>query len=300
MKRRGFTLIELLVVIAIIAILAAIIFPVFNSAKRSAKMRADSSNMASLHQALKLYREDQGGFPPLLLQVAEYNGTVLRRVDELRRAYLYRGRIKDIDTFKSVESQEDADDVVQAFWPPRDPRPINEAGPCERRQLFGFEFSPLPPNRPCSGFQTTVGSGAFETTSVAGPDLVRYAQLGIDPFFLNGDAPADPVQFYAWDSFDVARSRNPEQPNQFIYELRYALFWTAWGQGGGEPNDSTRQLGYHSPREDTIVTWDAYFARYERGSAAPVSRAGCGHLVGHRGSPRTPRPRGRRDPGRRG
>ena len=267
MKRRGFTLVELLVVIAIIAILAAIIFPVFNSAKRSAKMRADSSNMASIHQALKLYREDQGGYPPLLLQVAEYNGNVLRRVDELRRAYLYRGRVKDIDTFKSVESLEEGDEVVNAVWPPRDPRPTSEAGPCERRQLFGFE---LGGNNNCDGYQTSVGSPPFQTSSVAGHDPVRYAQLGIDPFFLNGDAPTDPVQFYAWDSFDVARSRNPAQPNQFIYELRYALFWTAYGQGGGSSQDSTRQLGYHSPREDTIVTWDSYFARFEPGSAAPV------------------------------
>jgi|SRR5687768_4442847 len=266
MKRRGFTLIELLVVIAIIAILAAIIFPVFNSAKRSAKMRADSSNLASLHQALKLYREDQGGYPPLLLQVAEYNGNVLRRVDELRRAYLYRGRVKDIDTFKSVESLEEPNEVVQAFWPPRDPRSVQQAGPCERRQLFGHELN----GGACNGFQMNVGSGAFATQSVNGPDVVRYAQLGIDPFLMNGDVPTDPAQFYAWDSFDVALSRNPDNANNSIYELRYALFWSAWGQGGGSPNDSTRQLGYHSPREDTIVTWDAYFARFERGSAAPI------------------------------
>jgi prepilin-type N-terminal cleavage/methylation domain-containing protein len=261
MKRRGFTLIELLVVIAIIAILAAIIFPVFNSAKRSAKMRADSSNMASLHQALKLYREDQGGYPPLLLQVAEYNGNVLRRVDELRRAYLYRGRVKDIDTFKSVESLDAADQVVQAWWPNIDPR--NNNVPCNRRQILGNELGA------CGG-GAPLGFGTWQTQAVAGPDPVRYAQLGIDPFFLNGDDPTDVAQMYAWDSYDVARVRDPANPNTFIYELRYALFWTLDGQQGGSSQDSTRQLGYHSPREDTIVTWDAYFARFERGSAAPI------------------------------
>ncbi len=260
MKRRGFTLIELLVVIAVIAILAAIIFPVFNAAKRSAKIRADSTNMASLHQALKLYREDQGGYPPLLLQVAEYNGNVLRRVDELRRAYLYRGRIKEIDAFKSVESLAGPTDVVQAFWPNIDPRPTSVAGPCESRQILGNEIL----GGPCGG---NVPLGL--TSAVSGRDVVRYAQLGIDPFFLNGDDVTDPAQMYAWDTFDVAEVRDPYDPTNRIHELRYALFWTLWGQTGGSSQDSTRQLGYHSPREDTIVTWDSYFARFEAGSAAP-------------------------------
>lgn len=264
MKRRGFTLIELLVVIAIIAILAAIIFPVFNAAKRSAKVRADSTNMASLHQALKLYREDQGGYPPLLLQVAEYNGNVLRRVDELRRAYLYRGRIKEIDAFKSVESIAGPTEVVQAFWPNRDPR--NNGVPCDRQQILGNEL----PGAACTNQSNTLGSGTWQTSSQSGPDVVRYSQLGIDPFQLNGDAPTDPAQMYAWDTFDVAPVRSLANPANTIFELRYALFWTEWGQEGGSSQDSTRQLGYHSPREDTIITWDSFFARFEAGNAAPM------------------------------
>ena len=45
MKNRAFTLIELLVVIAIIAILAAILFPVFAQAKLSAKKAVEISNV---------------------------------------------------------------------------------------------------------------------------------------------------------------------------------------------------------------------------------------------------------------
>ncbi len=58
MKRRAFTLIELLVVIAIIAILAAILFPVFARAKESAKQTACLSQMRQLAAGLMLYAND--------------------------------------------------------------------------------------------------------------------------------------------------------------------------------------------------------------------------------------------------
>lgn len=58
MKRHGFTLIELLVVIAIIAILAAILFPVFAQAKEAAKKAACTSNLKQLGISLELYIAD--------------------------------------------------------------------------------------------------------------------------------------------------------------------------------------------------------------------------------------------------
>src|ERR1700722_12582440 len=57
-KRRGFTLIELLVVIAIIAILAAILFPVFAQAREKARQIADTSNMKQLGLAFLQYQQD--------------------------------------------------------------------------------------------------------------------------------------------------------------------------------------------------------------------------------------------------
>lgn len=62
--KRAFTLIELLVVIAIIAILAAILFPVFSSAKRAAKSSACLSNMKQLGTAFTLYLNDSDGQYP--------------------------------------------------------------------------------------------------------------------------------------------------------------------------------------------------------------------------------------------
>jgi prepilin-type N-terminal cleavage/methylation domain-containing protein len=55
---RGFTLIELLVVIAIIAILAAILFPVFAKAKASAKKTASLSGIKQIALALQMYSTD--------------------------------------------------------------------------------------------------------------------------------------------------------------------------------------------------------------------------------------------------
>jgi prepilin-type N-terminal cleavage/methylation domain-containing protein len=59
MKRKGFTLIELLVVIAIIAILAAILFPVFAAARARGMATACMSNVRQLNLALQLYASDQ-------------------------------------------------------------------------------------------------------------------------------------------------------------------------------------------------------------------------------------------------
>lgn len=56
--RRGFTLIELLVVITIIAILAAILFPVFARAKAAAKQSACISNLKQIGTAHSLYMTD--------------------------------------------------------------------------------------------------------------------------------------------------------------------------------------------------------------------------------------------------
>ena len=59
-RNKAFTLIELLVVIAIIAILAAILFPVFAQAKAVAKRTSELSNLKHLDLAVLMYQNHSG------------------------------------------------------------------------------------------------------------------------------------------------------------------------------------------------------------------------------------------------
>jgi prepilin-type N-terminal cleavage/methylation domain-containing protein/prepilin-type processing-associated H-X9-DG protein len=70
MTRRGFTLIELLVVIAIIAILAAILFPVFAKAREKARQTSCASNLKQLALACRMYASD---FDERNVPVARWN-----------------------------------------------------------------------------------------------------------------------------------------------------------------------------------------------------------------------------------
>ncbi|RYG35739.1 prepilin-type N-terminal cleavage/methylation domain-containing protein [bacterium] len=65
MQRKAFTLIELLVVIAIIAILAAILFPVFAQAKAAAKKTQALSNVKQTATGTLIYMNDQDGNYPI-------------------------------------------------------------------------------------------------------------------------------------------------------------------------------------------------------------------------------------------
>ena len=73
MRKEAFTLIELLVVIAIIAILAAILFPVFSQAKAAAKQTVCLSNVKQLSLGVTLYQNDfDDDYPMGGWQVPQY------------------------------------------------------------------------------------------------------------------------------------------------------------------------------------------------------------------------------------
>src|SRR5689334_4966527 len=76
-RRKAFTLIELLVVIAIIAILAAILFPVFAQAREKARSISCMSNLKQIGTALMMYVQDSDETYPINLYFGnESNGAL--------------------------------------------------------------------------------------------------------------------------------------------------------------------------------------------------------------------------------
>ena len=87
MTKRGFTLIELLVAIAIIAILAAILFPVFARAREKARQSSCQSNLKQIATGILMYVQDYDErFPPMFAYGAP--SAQLRWWEDLTQPYV--------------------------------------------------------------------------------------------------------------------------------------------------------------------------------------------------------------------
>lgn len=109
MKSKGFTLIELLVVIAIIAILAAILFPIFARARDAARKASCSSNLNQIGKALKLYSSDYGNGYPKHDDMAAPLFTWLDTLAKL-------GYAPDTDVFRCPSDDDPAGDRLAGKW----------------------------------------------------------------------------------------------------------------------------------------------------------------------------------------
>jgi len=106
-RRGGFTLIELLVVIAIIAILAAILFPVFAQAREKARASSCLSNQKQIALAFSMYSQDYDETYPVAVNTTLLEPTtgIATRWEDSVRPYIKGGNVGGILTCPSATSK---------------------------------------------------------------------------------------------------------------------------------------------------------------------------------------------------
>ncbi len=129
----GFTLIELLVVISIIAVLAAMLFPVFARSREKARQAACTSNLKQIGIALQMYTDDYDGTYPRG-QFWPFDGTQLWSV-------VVAPYVKNTDVFKCPSQGSDPYGYGYniAYWGAGNPvngmHGINDAVPVTEPQV---------------------------------------------------------------------------------------------------------------------------------------------------------------------
>jgi prepilin-type N-terminal cleavage/methylation domain-containing protein len=268
-RKFGFTLIELLVVIAIIAILAAIIFPVFMRAKEAAYRSGDMTSLNNIRNGLQLYRADQEAYPPQLLgYVTNYTtgpqaGQIIPA--NLLKAGLYPRRIDSINSLKPAYDRKSMTDIVPAAWPSADSRPAGSAAILDLNG-DGNIVSSLAEDDPQQARQAYASGNNCSTTSTS--SCVYYINDGSPSFqWQVGNNANAATKFYAVSGYDVGEVKAaPGGDENRRWELHYTLRWTNWGVSGGNQRDDPRQLIYSEPPDNTVITWDAWFRDYTSGN----------------------------------
>jgi len=233
-RRRGFTLIELLTVIAIIALISAILLPTFSRVSEGARATTCMSNLHSLYVAACAYRDDNGGYPPVLFGVAEnLDGSKYKPGDSglvemknVKHGFLYPQYINDAEKFHCPDSQERKPTVV-----------VNAT-------------------MPANSAWNSILSGGIPTYS-AGPFKIPG---------LTADYNNVPVQFYGYDSYDVTSLPSTDGKRLVIggapaYQVVYSTDWNAAeARGLALRQDVPNQLRYPKtmPNDRTVLTWCNY------------------------------------------
>jgi len=232
-RKQGFTLIELLVVIAIIAILAAILFPVFAQARAKARAISCLSNAKQVGLASMMYMQDYDETViPLRL---DYDASVLGNHTDSNNQWNYTG----VRTWRDNWPY-----IIQPYL-----KNFGAIGCSDTPQVDGPDWSINPENK-TKGNSLVINdmmSTWGRTNSDAGStnDPVAYAAL---------NKPAELVQFAdaasihkggdAWSGSQAGRDAFLKNPDDFSGYSKYTC-----GNAFLNPN----RLSWQSPTEPTLV-----------------------------------------------
>lgn len=188
MRKKGFTLVEMLVVLGIIALLSAILLPIFKGLRESVYKHQCMSNMMKIYHALRMYYLDTGTYPEHL---SELHSEELAALIEMG----VKGMPVDPGIAKSILSQKglylSASDlhcpenthIISKFWPNQhgynidDSEPLFELGGQYYINPFYFNydssfFDPENPSR--NNYDPLLGIPTYErvrTTDTSDPNF---------------------------------------------------------------------------------------------------------------------------------
>jgi prepilin-type N-terminal cleavage/methylation domain-containing protein/prepilin-type processing-associated H-X9-DG protein len=199
-RRRGFTLIELLVVIAIVAILAAILFPVFAQAREKARSISCLSNQKNIATGMMMYAQD---YDEYILPFLTPNAPGLTPPDRLWtgriQPYLKSGGSPNTDGVMRCPSWE-ISKVQQAYSPTCGSLDLAFNNPplgiyshygiaLPQRNPSGSGASPADPvlHRPGSGTEPGVGFVDVSLAAIRRPADTIFINDGVTmTFFFSG------------------------------------------------------------------------------------------------------------------
>ena len=244
--RRGFTLIELLVVIAIIAILAAILFPVFAQAREKARQTACISNGKQIGTATMMYVQDYDETYPSGWGSQDSGRSMWRNV---LQPYIQRHKTDQVDMYNMAGASRNS-----VYVCPSQPGSPADYGPTS----YGYNYQ----GGLTQGWKDYGGGqGGFPGASIAGinqpGNLIAYAESGevggpskpLDPFFNDGSP--------GWTGCG-GQETSPYRFNPEVWKERWSVDWGV-GQPGGEDWGDCRNGG-RRPMPRHAKMWTAIFA----------------------------------------
>jgi len=266
---QGFTLIELLVVIAIIAILTAILLPVFASVREGSRQGVAISNMKDIQQKMAQFKLDNHRYPEVLFGYSDGKGSMKEALGRAQAAGtaaayfpgLYPAYIKDVEVFTD---------------------PNNKVNTSDAGQFTGQTATKIV--APCNAAVDMSLSGNSASGCAGTPPVTTPAP---------GSVVSTTRNFYLADAYDSSPLVTGTNTANGASVVRYQLARENTVTGGATADlDYNYQLRWQNPPAGTLVTATTYHVQnadkvlvlFESGAVKKVTGADFASLEGSGGS----------------